>query len=209
MESLEIAVSTREATGKGGARKLRRDGRVPGILYSKQENLALTVDLGEFNKLLRRASAGNALLDVNVEGGKQVKALIKEIQRDPITGTPTHFDFLHIDMAQRVRVRVPINLQGTPVGVKRGGVLEERLRDLDLECVASEIPASIDVDISPLGPNQAVHVRDLKRDGITFLTPGEFVIAQVLAKKGSEGGDDEAPADGAAPAEGGEESSEG
>ena len=86
MESLEIAVSTREATGKGGARKLRRDGRVPGILYSKQENLALTVDLGEFNKLLRRASAGNALLDVNVEGGKQVKALIKEIQRDPIFG---------------------------------------------------------------------------------------------------------------------------
>ena len=112
-------------------------------------------------------------------------------------------------MAQRVKVRVPIHLKGTPVGVKRGGVLEERLRDLDLECVASEIPASIDVDISPLGPNQAVHVRDLKRDGITFLTPGEFVIAQVLAKKGSEGGDDEAPADGAAPAEGGEESSEG
>ena len=183
MESLEIAVSTREATGKGGARKMRREGRVPGILYSKRENLKLAVELSTFNKLLRVASAGNALLDVKVEGGATLKALIKEIQHDPVTGTPVHFDFLHIELDQSVRVVVPIHLQGTPIGVKRGGVLEERIRELELECVAASIPQSIDVDISELGPNDAIHVRDIEREGITFLTSPDLVIAHVISKK--------------------------
>lgn len=186
MESLEIAASTREASGKGGARQVRREGRVPGILYSKQENLRLAVDLSSFNKLLRRASEGNALLDVKLDSGSTLKALIKEIQRDPLTGTPLHFDFLHIEMDSKVRVTVPVHLVGSPIGVKRGGILEERIRELDLECVAANIPEYIEIDISELGPGEAIHVRDLSREGTRFLTSGELIIVQVLAKKGDE-----------------------
>lgn len=199
MESLEIAVSKREASGKGGARRVRLAGRVPGILYSKRENLILDVELAALNRLLRRVSAGNALLDVAVEGrtGEKMKALIKEIQRDPVTGQPVHFDLLHIDMDQKVRVQVPVHLHGTPVGVKRGGVLEEFIRDLEVECLARDIPASIDIDVSELMPNDAIHVRDVARPGLLFLTAPELVIVHVIAKKAEA---DEAPAEGAAPA---------
>ena len=168
MESLEIAVSTREATGKGGARKLRRDGRVPGILYSKQENLALTVDLGEFNKLLRRASAGNALLDVNVEGGKQVKALIKEIQRDPIFGPVMMFGLggIFVEILEDVAFRaIPLSrhdARSMVEQIKARKILEgargepavdkEALVDLLLKVssMVTAYPALAELDLNPI-----------------------------------------------------------
>lgn len=210
MHTTEIAVSTREANGKSGARKARRDGRVPGILYSKSENMPLSVSMAELSKVLRHVSAGNAVLDVKVDDGSGMKALIKEIQRDPITGSPLHFDFIHIEMDHKVKVRVPIHFVGTSPGVKMGGSIQQVIRELHVECVASEIPDSIDIDISHLNANESIHVKDVNQEGIRVLTRPELVIMTIVAKKkdieAAEGAEAaEGGGEGDAPAEGGSE----
>lgn len=209
MDTVRINVSKRELRGKGGARASRRAGRVPGILYGPDENVALAVDHQELDRVLRSVSSGNAILDLSMEGreSEDIKAIIKEVQRHPVTEAVVHFDLEHIRMDQRVRVHVPLHLIGTPAGVKEGGILEHLARDIELDCVAAKIPASIDVDVTNLERNESIHVRDLALDpDMHVMNPPDQVVAMVVSpateteEKPAEGG--ATPASGtAAPAE--------
>lgn len=189
MDTVKINATTRKLRGKGGARVNRREGRVPGILYGQDENLPLAVDRRELDGILRSVSSGNAIFDVQLEGreGEDFKAIIKEVQRHPVSEAVIHFDFEHIRMDQKVRVQVPVHLLGTAAGIKEGGILEHLTRELELDCVAAFIPASIDVDVTHLERNASIHVRDIQLDeSMHIVNPPDQVVVMVVAPTAEE-----------------------
>jgi len=188
MQTLELDASKREAKGKGGARKLRQAGEVPAIVYGKDGNMAVRLDRHIVSKKLRNLSAGNTVVDLKVDGhGSDVMALIKEVQRDPITDEIMHIDFNHISLDQQVHVQAPVHLVGTSPGVKLGGILEFTIRELDIACEVSKIPSSVDIDISELAMDEYIYVHDLKaKVDYEVLTPSELAIVGVHGKKAEE-----------------------
>jgi large subunit ribosomal protein L25 len=189
MDTVKINATTRKLRGKGGARESRREGLVPGILYGQEENLPLAVDRRELDGILRTVSSGNAIFDVQLKGreSEEFKAIIKEVQRHPVSEAVVHFDFEHIRMDQKVRVHVPVHLLGTAVGIKEGGILEHLTRELELDCVAALIPASIDVDVTHLERNDSIHVRDIQLgENMHIVNPPDQVVAMVVAPTAEE-----------------------
>lgn len=183
METVQVKATMRTARGKGGARELRRQGMVPGILYGPDENLSIAVDRMGFDRLLRAVSGGNAVLDVQLEGHEreEIKAILKEVQRHPVSEAPVHFDLEHIRLDQRVKMHVPIHIVGSAAGVKAGGILEHLQRDIEVEGIAAIVPSTVDVDVTTLGRNEAIHVRDLKLpEGLHVTNPPDQVIVAVV-----------------------------
>ncbi|MFI5358528.1 MAG: 50S ribosomal protein L25, partial [Halanaerobiales bacterium] len=159
MEKVRLAVQPREKTGKGVARKLRQKGLVPAVLYGKgKEPQALVVDPQEVRNYL----AGNTIFDLEIEGLGKETALIKEVQRDAISGDIKHIDFLHITLDEKVTVTVPVTLVGDAPGAREGGVVQQLLWEMEVQCLPLEIPESIEVDISNLSVGESLSVSDVK-----------------------------------------------
>ena len=160
-----LTASKREGTGKGAARKLRRGGRVPAVLYGKDmEPVHLSVDAQEAEHLFHEISWENTIVDLAIEGDKEPQQiLVREIQALPDRPqSPVHIDFLRIQKGVAVDVEIPVNLVGVPVGVRlHGGVLEQIIHELPVRCLPSEIPASIEVDVSGLELDDSIHVSDI------------------------------------------------
>lgn len=186
MQTIEVRGEIRQAGGKGGARRARASGRTPGILYGAGEaGLPISVDSKSFAHMLRQHPSGAFIIDLKIAGreGDDTKALIKEVQRDPLTSKILHVDLQHVSLDQKVVLHVPIHLVGTPVGVKEGGVLEHFVRDVEIQCLALQMPEGIDLDVSGLGRGHSLHVSDLSApEGVTILTPGTRVIATIVTK---------------------------
>lgn len=164
MGAVQISAEMRVAGNKGHARRLRMEKKIPAILYGAgEESVPVALHGHTFEQMLRHISSGSQILELTIAGrpGAPVPVLIKEVQRNPIDQKILHVDLQHISMTQRVRVHVPIHLQGTAVGVKEGGIVEHFLRELDIECLPREIPESIVVDIQALVRGDSIHVRDL------------------------------------------------
>lgn len=174
-----LVAETREGTGKGAARKLRAAGRVPAILYGHgMDPLALSVDSRELFHLLHTGAGANVLVDLVVDGTEHL-ALPRDVQRDHIRGRFVHVDFLAVRRDEKIHVTIPLRIVGESPGVKAGGVLEHHLWELNVECLATDVPQAIDVDISGLEIGSGVRVSDLKvRSGVTILTsPEDSVVA--------------------------------
>lgn len=184
METVQVKATMRTTRGKGGARELRRKGMVPGILYGPSENLAIAVERMGFDRLLRAVSAGNAVLQVQLEGHERedIKAILKEVQRHPVNEAPVHFDLEHIRLDQRVKMHVPVRIVGAAPGVKAGGILEHLQRDLEVEGIAAIIPSTIDVDVTALERNESIHVRDLTNlpEGLHVANSPDQVIVSIV-----------------------------
>ena len=167
MGEFALGVELREGRGKGVARKLRAAGRIPGVCYRRNaEPVSVSLDPRELDLLLRSASAGiNTLIDLKVAGGGDFdgrQVLIKELQRDPISGAYLHADLYAVDLQQKIHVSIPIQIKGTAIGVSMGGgILDHATRELDVECLPNAIPEAIAVDVSELEVGQSIHVRDL------------------------------------------------
>ncbi|KPJ59457.1 MAG: hypothetical protein AMJ46_11100 [Latescibacteria bacterium DG_63] len=173
----------RERTGKGYARKARRNGAIPAIIYGEGEaSIPFEADYEDFQTMIHTASGENVIVDLKFEGDStERKAIIRDIQRDPLSGAVLHFDLHHISLTERVTVDVPIVVSGTPVGVKDfGGILEHILRDIEVECLPTEIPPSIEVDVSHLKIGDSVHVGDLAVEKVEILTDKERAIVTVV-----------------------------
>ncbi|MGE5175687.1 MAG: 50S ribosomal protein L25 [Hyphomicrobiales bacterium] len=174
----------RAGTGKGVTRKLRAGGAVPAVYYGRgEEPITLTVDRKDVETLFHTSGSSNVIVDLQVEGdaASDRKALIREIQRDPVLGSILHLDFHHISLTERITVEVPIELTGTPVGVKDGGgILEHLLREVEVECLPTDIPAEITVDVSALNIGDSLHVSDLSAPGVEILTDAHRTIATVV-----------------------------
>ncbi|GJM44672.1 MAG: 50S ribosomal protein L25 [Gemmatimonadota bacterium] len=182
MLTISIAAEKRDRTGKGAARSTRRDGKIPGTLYGQGKSITLRVDRAEFAKKLQEAHGENVIWDVHVDGGDALKSLAREIQHDPISRSMIHVDFQHIDMTQVINVMVAVHLVGEPVGVRTfGGILEHMTREIEVECLPTAIPASIDVNVEDLEVGDSIHQSDLPTDGFEFVGDGTRVIAQVAA----------------------------
>ena len=178
-----LVAETREATGKGVARKLRADGRIPAVVYGREaETKAISIDPSALNRLLQRSGAGmNTLIELSVDDTPRT-VLVKELQRDPVRGRPLHADFYLIELDKTVEVSVPINLVGRAPGVEEGGILDHPLREIELECLPQAIPEGIDVDVSALDVGDSIHVRDLTLpQGVSVQTDENQAVASVVA----------------------------
>jgi large subunit ribosomal protein L25 len=192
----KLVAEKRDGTGKGAARKLRAAGRVPAILYGHgMEPLALSVDSRELFHLLHTGAGANVLVDLVVDGTEHL-ALPREVQRDHIKGRFVHIDFLAVRRDEKINVTVPLRVVGESPGVKAGGVLEHHLWELNVECLATDVPEAIEVDVSELEIGSGVRVGDLKApSGVTILTnPEDSVVAVTQPQMAVEEEEEEAEA---------------
>ena len=175
-----LKVETRDGRGKGSARKSRAAGRIPGVVYGAgREAQPVALQQDNFVKLVR-SGAHHGLLDVTLDAGAPIKALVREIQVHPVTRDYVHVDIQAINMKEKIRIAVPVVLVGKPEGVKlQGGILEHALRSIEVECLPSDIPAQLEVDVSQLSVGQSVHVSDVQIPGVTFVAHAETTIAAV------------------------------
>jgi large subunit ribosomal protein L25 len=186
-----LSVEVREATGKGVARKLRVAGRIPGVCYGQSQSQVITLDPRALERLIRRSASGvNTLIDLKVEGGGHFdgkKVLLKEMQRDPVTSAPLHADFFAVDLTHTIDVAVPIHVSGIAPGVTMGGILDQVLRELHLECLPDSIPEEIVADVSELDIGMSIHVRDLPLpEDVKLLSDRDLSVVSVALPKAVE-----------------------
>jgi large subunit ribosomal protein L25 len=163
MQTQVIEVKRRDVGGKGLARKVRQNGMIPGVLYGhKQEPVALTVDSNELRKRVKASGMGRNTIFKVAGLGRDIMALLKDVQIDPLKRNPIHVDFVEIRETDRIVVEVPVELEGKPAGVIAGGVLQAVRRTIAVECSPLAIPQKITADVSHLNMNQALHVSDIK-----------------------------------------------
>jgi large subunit ribosomal protein L25 len=181
MAEMKLQVERRDATGKGSARKVRADGKVPAILYGKGlDPTAIAVDRRALFGAFHTDAGTNVLLDIQIDG-KNVLAIAREIQRDPVRGTVLHTDFIKVDRTQQIEVEVPIHLVGESPGVKEGGVLEQPLFTVDVRCRVTDVPENIEADISRLAIGDSLRVAELSVAEGEILTNAEAVVVAVAA----------------------------
>jgi large subunit ribosomal protein L25 len=167
METVEITIERRTAAGTGTARKLRRAGHVPAVLYGPKRPAAhVSVAAEEFHRRLAHLE-GSHLIRLVHAGGADPElhdrmVLLREMQRHPVTGQVLHADFYEVDLTERLVVSVPLHFIGKAAGVVAGGILQPILREVEVECLPTEIPEFIEVDVTGLGIHEAVHLSDLK-----------------------------------------------
>ncbi len=182
----EMAAEMRTEAGKGVARKLRRNGKVPAVLYGQGECLLLTLRPDALRKLLRAHGGSTTILTLSITGGTSHttrSVLVRDYQVDPVTGQLLHADLFEISMDKPIRIKVPVSVVGgVPKGVKEGGVIHHNLRDLHVECLPAAIPDRIEVDASGLEVGQGIHVRELTPlTGIRFLEESDQMVVSVAA----------------------------
>jgi len=183
-----LDVELRQETGKGVARKLRAAGLIPGVCYRRNaEATAISLNPETLERLLKEASSGiNTLFDLKVTGGGDFdgrQVLVKDLQRDPVTGKYLHADLYAVDLLQKITVSVPVRITGTATGVvTMGGILDHDLRDLDVQCLPNAIPEEFAVDVTELEIGQSIHVRELVvPDDVEMLGDLNLSIVSVAA----------------------------
>lgn len=189
-QSLSIEVQPREATGSRAARRLRRGDLVPAVVYGgDRDAVAIQVPRKALLDLFKKAGSEHAVFLLKLAGsGKERHCMVREVESDPITREIVHVDFQRVDLKVKVRVEVPIELQGLPTGVKNeGGVLDFVHRHVEVECLPTAIPQHLVADVSGLHVGQHVEAKDLEvPDGVTLLVEPERVIAGVSAARKAE-----------------------
>lgn len=188
MERLKIEAQVREAGRKGVARRLRKDGRIPAVLYGRGEKpMNISLPSKEFTHMMKGASGTNALIDLSVQSGSkphQLVVMVKDYQTDILRHTISHIDLLKIDMTQKIIVKVPIHVTGKSVGVVNGGLLEQVNREIEVKCLPGRIPEKIDVDITPLDIGQNLHTKDLKLpEDVEAVTGEDQTIVSIVAPR--------------------------
>ncbi|MFQ5882950.1 MAG: 50S ribosomal protein L25 [Candidatus Methylomirabilales bacterium] len=186
MEFVDFKVQRRAGTGKGVARKLRRQGQIPAILYGEGEPIPLTVESRGLLRVLGTEAGENVILNLTIiaDGEESTqKAMVKEVQTDPVTGAFLHTDFLAISMERPIEVEVPVELLGVAKGVKeKAGILEQILRTVKVRCLPGAIPDKIVLDVSPLDIGDVLHVKGLPIPaGVELLADAEQVVVTVAA----------------------------
>jgi large subunit ribosomal protein L25 len=171
--------------GKNEARRLRANGRVPAVVYgAKASSQAVSVDPKQITKILHSATGHNTIFDLSL-GSEKTKVMIVDWQYEPIKGKLLHIDLKRIAMDQKIRVSVPIHLVGEAPGVKtEGGIMDQVLREVEVECLPADIPSHLDADVSELVFGKVLRVSELKHDGkLKFITDENQTVAHVTSVK--------------------------
>ena len=197
MQQIVVEATLREERGKNAARRIRRSGQVPAVLYGGSgESVAVAVNVKAVASVLRSESGHNTIFTVKLPSGEQ-KAMLKDWQVDPVKGSLLHVDMLRVAMDVRMRVKVPVHTFGEPQGVKlQGGIFEMVTREVEIECLPTEIPGEFKVDVTELMIGKQLRVADLPLDlqKMKLVTDPQRVIAHVVALREEE---EEKPAEAA------------
>jgi large subunit ribosomal protein L25 len=206
MEMVEVKVERRSGRGKGTARKLRRTGGIPAVFYGPgRGTLTITVAAEEFEHKLAHLEGSHLIRLVN-DGGRDADlhdkaVLLREVQRHPVSDDVLHVDFFEVDLTERLTVSVPLHFIGKAAGVVAGGIVQPVVREVEVECLPTEIPEFIEVDVTPLGIHEAIHLADLRfQEGVTPVGDPQLTLVTVLPPTVEETKVEEAAA--AVPAEG-------
>jgi len=222
MKQVELKVNERSDFGSPEARRMRREGLIPGVLYGGgKDSVPLSVDEKSLRQVLGHGH-GNVLLNlVFKDKSKSHAAILKEYQSDPVTGSLLHLDFIEVSMDQPIDSTVHVVIVGNAIGLRDGGIMDHALRELHIRCLPNDIPQEIEIDVESLGIGDSARVSDIKPPkGVEILDDPEAMVAAVMAPKlvveevteeGAEAAAAGAPAEeaGAAPAEGAEKAAEG
>jgi len=180
-----VQAQPRSERGKNEARRVRRGGRIPAVLYgARKPSAAISVDPKQIARILHSESGHNTIFDLQV-GDERVKVMIVDWQYEPIKGALLHIDLKRIALDERLRVEVPIHLKGEATGVKQqGGILEQVLREVEVECLAGDIPSHIDVEVTELVFGKLLRVADLPHSSkIKYLTDANQTVAHIVSIK--------------------------
>jgi len=182
MATVNLSASARTDTGKGVARSLRRSGQVPAIIYGHaRQAQSLAIDAKDLDRLLGSIAAESTVIELAVDGGRATKTLIREIQRHPFKRQILHVDFQELVAGEKVTVSIPLVLVGIPDSVRlEGGVMDQVMRELEIEVDPSNIPNHIDVDVSHLEMGHSLHVSDVKLpEGVMVLDDPETTVCVI------------------------------
>jgi large subunit ribosomal protein L25 len=185
MERRELTVELRSKTGKGISRRLRAEGLIPGIVYGKgMEAVPVSVNHRELNEAIAGEGGHNNLL--TLKGGDGLNGnvvIVADLLKDPLKGNAMHVDLHKINLTEKIKVEVPINLVGTAAGVIAGGLLDVAKHVLEVECLPTQIPDHIDVDVTELTINHSIHVGELNvPDGVKVLEDSRVSVVSILGK---------------------------
>jgi large subunit ribosomal protein L25 len=198
-KSMKISAETRVEQGTSVVKRMRRTGWIPGIVYGEGGVAKIRLNARDFATAMRAHEGEHRIMDLEVAGQGVRKVLLQEIQHDPVMHHPIHVDFHEVSMTKRIRIKVPLRLVGEPVGVVTfGGVLQHLVREAELECLPSDIPEHVDVDVSALGIGDSLTFADVKMDEKKYrLVSGRSVaVVSVTAPREEEA--EVVPAEGAA-----------
>lgn len=185
-ETVTLKALPRQETGKGPARRMRREGRIPAVMYGRdEETRSLSIDALEFDNLMRHVSLENTLIDLSIKGKRgKIRALVGEVQMNPVKAEVLHVDFHQIQAGEEVNVQVPIHLEGTAAGVKEGGVLQHVLHEVEVRCSADAIPEGFTVDVSALAIGDSIHVADMAfPEGVEVQVDEDRTVCLVAAPR--------------------------
>lgn len=185
MAHVALTAQSRKETGKGAARTLRRQALIPAVFYGPEvDPVHLSLEYRDLEKLIKTGAGENVIIDLAIETGDSTlshRAMLKEIQMDPVKRTILHVDLYEISMDKTIEVEVPIILRGAPKGVSEGGILQQVSRTLEISCLPDNIPDAFELEVSELEIGDSLHVSDLKiPEGIEVLAEEELTIATVV-----------------------------
>ncbi|SHE32792.1 LSU ribosomal protein L25P [Desulfofundulus australicus DSM 11792] len=181
-----LLAQVRSGRGKGYRHRLAAQGKIPAVVYGRTiGSIPLEVELRAVKNILAGEGGRNTLINLKITGDgqeRQDKVLIKELQFDNMRGELIHVDFQQVSLTDRITTTVPVELEGEPVGVKQGGILQQQLRELEISCLPADIPEAITMDVSGLEMGDTIYVSDLPvPEGVKVLNDPEEVVATVVA----------------------------
>jgi large subunit ribosomal protein L25 len=183
MSEVILSAEKRVETGKSIARRMRREGTIPGVLYGADvDPVAISIEKLELGRLLRK---DHSIINVKVDG-KDQQAVIKEIQNHPVSGDVAHIDFMRVTAGQEIAVTIPLSIIGTAAGTKVGGLLSTLMHELQISVMPRFMPDNIEIDISDLEIGDSIRVKDLNLENMTTVTDEEEMILQVTLPRKEE-----------------------
>ena len=182
MDKVILEGKKRQLSTKSALTELRKNGRVPGIFYSKHhEPLPIDVEANSLNPLV--FTSKTHLISLKVDSGDTFDCVIKDVQFDPVTDRIIHFDLIGLEVGEKVHIEVPVQLVGNAIGVKEGGLLQQILHKLEIECLPTDIPEHIEVDVTNLKKGQSIHIAELRVPNITFKQSPDSIVVSVTHQR--------------------------
>ncbi len=182
MERITLNTEVRDATGKSVAKKMRREGSIPGVIYREGRSQAIALNKREVVNFINASAGEQSIVDLAFSNGEKKIALLKEYQVDPASNELLHTDFFEVSMEEAITITVPVVAVGVAIGVKRdGGILQKLLREIEIECLPGRIPGHFEIDISKLEIGNSVHVSDIEvPEGVKVLSSLEDTVMSVI-----------------------------
>lgn len=194
MELRALNADIRTTKGNGPARELRRQGKIPAVLYGPDtEAISLSVSANDIETAIRKRTGKQLFFNILVQNGesKEYPVLLKELQRHPVSGKYLHADFYEIAEDRKLAVRIPVVTKGKAPGVEMGGLLQVIRRELDAVCLPKDIPNAIEIDVSELNIGDSIHIEEISAEGVEFPAEVNFTVLTVIGKKVEALADDE------------------